>query len=271
MLSISSLSQILNRQGGADSSVITSIFPHIRSNPYILPFSLVNAKLPALSIQSTPRVLDRLRSTLTKCLTSIPVTITLPVDLARQECALKRQELERIRDERAEVLGTLTLRRDYLASALREGEIKGLRLHAFIESVNQLVAGEGYARSSVDIAPSQLLATTMHVTLPAHIAQHDRHLRRNGLVRPSRLVLLWPRLILLPPLVLLGIRQVFASKATLQSFAFGTVDTMQRFFQGWIVDPLKDIIHTVRAGNEEGVIVQKESIEADYKVSVLAL
>jgi hypothetical protein len=36
-------------------------------------------------------------------------TVTFfPIELARQECHLKRQELERIRDERAEALGSLS-------------------------------------------------------------------------------------------------------------------------------------------------------------------
>ncbi|KAI0031065.1 ATP synthase regulation protein NCA2-domain-containing protein [Vararia minispora EC-137] len=265
MLSVSSLSQILTRGGHSDSSVIASIFPHLRTHPYVAPFSLVNVKLSALSPRSTQHVLDRLKSIVVGLMSFIPTLLSLPTDLVRQECALKRRALEHIRDERAEVLGTLTSRRDYLAGVLREGEIKGSRLHAFVEGVNQLVVGEGYARSSTDIAPSQLLGTTLHVTLPLHISQHRRRLEQNSLMRPHRIVLLWPRIVLLPPFVLLGLRQIFVSRETLKSFACDSVDTVKKFCQGWLVDPLKDIIKTVRAGEERSVIVQKESIDADLK------
>ncbi|KZV73795.1 NCA2-domain-containing protein [Peniophora sp. CONT] len=269
MLRPSHLNRVLYTDDRPHNAILTTLFPHLHTHPYIMPFSLFRLHTPLptpaiLSLAESKSAASSLVHAFTHFFKSIPFFLTLPLELTRQECAVKRKELEALRDSRAEVLGTLTLRRDYLATALRSGEIKGAKLHSFVESVNQLVAGEKYGRSPKDIAPSQLLATALNETLPAHVALH-RSQMQGGLTRPGRWTLRWPRLVLGPPLLLLGIRQAFASRETLATVAHDAVETLHRFYHGWLLDPSKDILHTVRSGGEEGVIVQKESIDADLQ------
>jgi len=46
-----------------------------------------------------------------------------------------------------------------------------------------------------------------------------------------------------------------------------TVQTLEGFFTDWLLEPVKDIIKTIRAGGEEGVIVTKQGVAADMDVS----
>jgi len=45
-----------------------------------------------------------------------------------------------------------------------------------------------------------------------------------------------------------------------------TRETVKGFVMGWLIDPLRDVLKTVRAGGEDGVIVRKEGVAADYGV-----
>ena len=67
----------------------------------------------------------------------------------------------------------------------------------------------------------------------------------------------------------LAIRQGFQDVSrTLEEFARGAGETVRGFWEDWVVEPLRGIVRTVRAGREDGVIVTKESVRADLDVSV---
>ena len=49
-------------------------------------------------------------------------------------------------------------------------------------------------------------------------------------------------------------------------------ETVEGFVKGWLVEPLKEVLKTVRAGGAEGeagVIVSKEGVIADLEVTFL--
>jgi nuclear-control-of-ATPase protein 2 len=70
----------------------------------------------------------------------------------------------------------------------------------------------------------------------------------------------------LPPLTLYVVRAIFANKATLIEVASDARETVRAFITSWLIDPLRDVIKTVRAGGEDGVIVKKEAVMADIDV-----
>jgi nuclear-control-of-ATPase protein 2 len=43
-------------------------------------------------------------------------------------------------------------------------------------------------------------------------------------------------------------------------------ETLENFFKDWLLEPIKDVIKTIRTGGEEGVIVRKEGVAADMDV-----
>ena len=44
-------------------------------------------------------------------------------------------------------------------------------------------------------------------------------------------------------------------------------ETIHNFFCDWLLQPIKDVVNTIRAGGEDGVIVRKEGVAADMAVS----
>ncbi|KAI0315793.1 NCA2-domain-containing protein [Amylostereum chailletii] len=271
MLTVSSLSGILEkRTSGPSKSLASSLFPHLHTHPYTMPLSLASLPVSAISIPSSPPSTDdvisairRMQRAIAELLNGVLTFVSLPVELARQECHIKRKELEDLRDKRAEVLGALTLGRDSLVSHLRQGD-DARRI--FLASLNNAVAGQGFHTPPGPTPPlMDLLYVMSSRVIPSHISAHKTLLRSNSLLRPCRLTRLWPRIILLPPLVFFAAREVFDSREALSTVAEDAWQTLKGFWQGWLVEPIKDIVRTVRAGGEAGVIVQKESIDADLQ------
>jgi nuclear-control-of-ATPase protein 2 len=92
-------------------------------------------------------------------------------------------------------------------------------------------------------------------------------MQSHNLNRPSRLTLIWPRLLILPPLSVYLLRAAYRSRASLAEMANEAVETLEGFFTDWLLEPVKGIIKTIRAGGEEGVIVTKQGVAADMDVS----
>lgn len=202
--------------------------------------------------------------------------VNLPLELTRHECRFKRKELQRVRDDRARVLGTLADMRASLSCAL-EGENypsggsiepNSDKLTAFANQLHQAV-GAGLAPSSADVKMGTvaIIERIANTTLQEHAAFHANHLRTKQLRRPSRLTLLWPRLLLLPPAAFYAVRMLYNSRSSLAEAAMTTRETVEGLLRGWLFEPLKDVLNTVRAGGEDGVIVRKEGVAADLAVS----
>ena len=200
--------------------------------------------------------------------------VTLPIELARQECRLKRQELERIRDERAEALGSLSEMRLSLQDnfdtdrerACNATDLGIERYSPLIDTLQRKLDGKptllGLRPGSVE----RLLDLSIKV-LPDHRRKNLITLTECKLKRPSNLVLAWPKLVLGPPLLLFGVKLLYTSRSSLQGVAKDGWSTLLGLWEGWFINPLKDVLRTVRAGGEGGIIVQKEAFAADLAVS----
>lgn len=191
--------------------------------------------------------------------------LLFPLRLAREECQLRRKELEKVRDERAEVLGKLLELRPLLANGLEAdfnvsvtgSSVDNQALTAFLFKFAIVTSGDASQKATLPLI-EQLLDTFKN-----HGIMHDAYLEAHDLRRPSRLTLLWPRLFLLPPLTLYCAKHIYASRATLADLMLDVVNTVQNFFKGWLFDPIKDVLITIRAGGEDGVIVRREAVAAD--------
>lgn len=174
--------------------------------------------------------------------------------------------------------------RDQLAQALIEerpgAQIEGIevddRLASFVDTLRRLIAGGITSTPSSPSPPSLVsthkdilenIQTLANTTIRGHVAQHRIYLRSQNLNRPSRLALIWPRLLVFPPLTFYILRSAYRSRASLAEMANDAGETLENFFRDWLVEPVKDVFKTIRAGGEDGVIVRKEGVAADMDVS----
>ncbi|KAF9468475.1 ATP synthase regulation protein NCA2-domain-containing protein [Collybia nuda] len=193
----------------------------------------------------------------------------LPLELTRQECMYKRRELGNIRDRKAEALGRLAQLRGNLFSVVKS---QPWNTQAFVHVLTHIVGEEispAYSPASVDTRggedPSPLLnlLRLSTVVFASRKAPHT-HIISHNLQRPSHLTLIWPKLLLLPPLCLVILRSAYTSRATLVDVARDAQETAYGFVKGWLIEPIKDVLQTVRAGGEGGMIVRKEGVTADF-------
>ena len=273
----SSIRDLLNRDTGRPDSVRARMFPHLRTHPSLVPppleplgVYLYNPSLRSSSTSPSNTIASAFQSL---CHTSFLAAryilhyVTLPLQLTSQEIHVKRLELERIRDERAEALGELTSKHEDISRTLRKDLDERA---AFLQVINQVLVGQHVDTTNLG-SPSSLLdalVTTSSKVLPMHTSLHKEDLRTYSLLRPSRLVRIWPRLLVLPPLTLYAIQRISASQDTLLSLAKDAWETLKGFWRGWLVEPLVEIAKTVRAGGEGSIIVQKGSIDADLQVFI---
>ena len=256
------------------NTLTLALFPHLNHEPFSI--SLASSFETQLSVSSSSiRTTTAMYGVFTQTLYGVArvcsTLATLPVDLAQGECSFKRKELARIRDERAEVLGLLVDLRDRLTSALETADSDEalFQLAQFIHYLQTIVSGHEFAPLNEDVSPERVLeslSVLANLSLPSHTSLHSAGLKTRELRRPSWLTLTWPRLFLLPPLVLYGIRTAYASRASLEELVRGAFETAKGFWEGWVLEPLRGMVHTVRAGREDGVIVTKESVRADLEV-----
>ena len=276
VLKPSSIRSLRNRDTGRPISIAASMFPHLRTHPSVVPpplsplgeysSSLLSSSTsPSNIIASACRPLWHSSSLAAR---HILHYITLPLQLTSQEVHVKRLELERIRDERAEALGELASKHEHISRALRKDLDERA---AFLQVIDQVLIGQQRVDAPRLGSPTSLLdalVTTSSKVLPVHTSLHNEDLRTYSLLRPSRLVRIWPRLLVLPPLALYAIQRISASQDTLRSLAKDAWETMKGFWRGWLVEPLADIAKTVRTGGEGSIIVQKGSIDANLEVFI---
>lgn len=218
---------------------------------------------------SASTMLSILRNTVRRLVNEFTFALYFPLRLSRDECRLKRQEHEKIRNDRAEVLGKLIGMRPALMRALaikREGlSIEGVPNPDFLV---EFVTVLGSA-ASIELSEQSLLSNFMELSkaiLVTRKKEHASYLDDRDLRRPSRLTLLWPRLLLLPPLTLYCVKALYASRATLTDLAMDILGTVRNFVTDWLLEPLREVFRTIRAGGDEGVIVRREAVSADLNV-----
>ena len=259
--------------GGLHYNALTkAMFPHLHRYP-LASFSVTPIERVQPRSQMI-RALMRLWDELLRLRHAILSILTLPIELTRQECRLKCKELERIRDERAEALGSLSEMRlslqdnfDTDTEHLYNATDLGIeRYSPLIDTLQRKLDGKptllGIRPGSVE----RLLDLSIKV-LPGHRQKNSNIFTEDKLKRPSNLVLAWPKLVLGPPLLLLGFRLLYTSRTSLQVVAKDAWNTLLGLWEGWFIDPLRDVLRTVRTGGEGSIIVQKEAVAADLAVS----
>ncbi|KAF9049491.1 NCA2-domain-containing protein [Hymenopellis radicata] len=234
--------------------LLSSLFPHYSSlatSSFITP-----TPTPTSALKSCLNALARWLHSLWKF-------IDTPITLARHECHSKKKELRLLRDERARSLGVVSTKRPQLASGLARfaDQTAESQFHDFARSLHSLIATSTEPKGSATL----ILGNLLLVHLPSYQHHFSSVLEQGQLTKPSRLVLLWPKLLLLPPLALYSTRLLYESRESLFDMALEAHDTIKAFVRGWLLDPLKDILDTVRARGDEGVIVRKDGVIADLE------
>jgi len=192
------------------------------------------------------------------------------MELGRQECVFKRKELEKIRDQRAEALGRLAQMRGTLALLVKK---EPWNYWAFVYNLACIMEGDtpdaptSSFPGSGEALDHTLLAINRLSTAVFTSRQTGLHcLDAQDLLRPSRLTLLWPKILFLPPLCIYAIRSAYTSRTTITEVVSAAKETLAGFVTGWLIEPLKEVLKTVRAGGEDGIIVRKEGVAADLEV-----
>ncbi|KAG8861672.1 Nuclear control of ATPase protein 2 [Tulasnella sp. 330] len=211
---------------------------------------------------------------------------TNPIELTRQECKVKRLKLEELRDQTAERLGVLSNLRSVVYDTLAgRGSLDEAR-----ERLANIVCLLEWSLTDHDLDSQE--ARMLSLSLPERAMQlKDLHgpeairkilpqlqgllstsLQVDGsrsdaairsLQRPSRLTRLWPRFVFLPPLAYLAFKVIFNSRAQLYATLADTKATAIGFWHGWVLEPVRGIIETVRTGSDTAVVVSKEGLNSD--------
>jgi nuclear-control-of-ATPase protein 2 len=113
-----------------------------------------------------------------------------------------------------------------------------------------------------------MVLTALAQTFPSLDVTHTQQLRTQRLLRPSSLTRLWPSLLFFPPLSL----YIYTSRTSwipaLVDMACNAKETIHGFVRGWLIEPLVDVLKTVRTGGKGEVLVREEGVVADLEVRI---
>lgn len=178
-------------------------------------------------------------------------------ELTRQECRTRRLALEDIRNDCAERLGLLVLSRPTQLSTISDFRELSITLERVIGN------GEIYSINEDNVVGS---FTYLNVEdIPKSSNAHVIGL--SGLRRPSRLVRLWPRLVIIPPVIVILFRLIYGSRESFKQHITQIAQTIQGFWENYLIKPLRDILDTVRTGGDDGMhLISPEGLKADSEV-----
>ncbi|KAI4524433.1 NCA2-domain-containing protein [Schizophyllum commune Loenen D] len=252
-VSLASVQDLLAREARAlrPEALLTAAFPHLRHQARPLSLTLASV-FPTLTADPMRAASAPLRA--------LATIVTAPHVLARQECRFKRAELTRLRDERAERLGLLAGMRATLRDAPSEQELAALV---------RRMSSPTQTQADVDASTAELLPelTTLCTTvLPAQAAAHRTRIHDLGLLRPGYWTRMWPVFAAAPPVLLALGGYAWRSREALLEMLRDAKETARGFLIGYLLEPIKDVIRTVRSGGEGGgMLVHKEAVEADIE------
>lgn len=205
--------------------------------------------------------------------------VNSPLQWTRQECSLRRKELEKLRDDRAEILGELTELRESIDGLLSSDEESNqdllddkfswimLRISSTLlqsESSDELTAPDFSKRMSIPTLTSNIASDSFN-SIHSISVLHKQQLGQ--LSRPHRLVLLWPKIVFIPPAALWLTKYLYASRESIWQTLDDIQGTISGFWNGWVVGPIREILNTVRTGGDASMaIVSKDSLHADMAV-----
>ncbi|KAG0660854.1 Nuclear control of ATPase protein 2 [Rhodotorula mucilaginosa] len=113
--------------------------------------------------------------------------------------------------------------------------------------------------------PTQIarhLANLLTGTLTAHQASFRSS--AHALAPPSALARAWPYLLSVPLVGGIVARTVYNHRASLRLWVQETVSTVRGFLIDWVVEPVRQILETLRGGEEGGIaLMGRESLQSD--------
>lgn len=268
---------------------ISTLSPFFLRNPFpspskftLRPGALTTAFFPHLENQTSlglamlipPSTTDHENSTASMLSSYLALSgrmLTLPLELAREECRYNRKTLEKIRDQRATSLGQLVKLRSMITG---NGTAKQYKL--FLCGIIQVLSlNTDTIATQSDATPSQLLLRLSTSLLPSLSSIHISSLKvssptssLSALLRPGPLVLFWPHLLVLPPLSLYCYTSHIYWVPALLDLARDTKETIRGFITGWLIEPLKEILKTIKGDEVLGGIVRTENVTADLEVRI---
>lgn len=187
-------------------------------------------------------------------------SLATPLGLVRQECRHRKHECQKLRNERAEALGQLSFLRTKLT------EFQPLRNHLQEASDSLINVLDADTSSHY---PQDPFVHSLDSIAFAHLPNsYSRFSARIATVRrPSRWTLLWPRVVLVPPISLLALRIAYGSRESIVDALYNIHETLTGFWTGYVIEPLRSILDTVRTGGDDRVaIVTPEALKADLDV-----
>jgi len=200
--------------------------------------------------------------------------LSLPLELMRQECRHNRKALEKIRDQRASILGELAQLRASLGSVMLGSQIRvngrdlpTKKFTTFLDTLSRVVVSTSL---SSDLSSSPLIPLDeISETLSTFDSAHTQFLLDQRLLKPSRLTRLWPSLLILPPLSLYVYTSYTSWIPALVQMSQDAKETVRGFVEDWLVEPLVGVLRTVRSGARGEVLVREEGVIADLEVRKL--
>ena len=243
-------------------ALTTAFFPHLKNQTSL-----------ALAVLIPPPAINYENSTVLMLSSYLSLTgrfLTLPLELTRQECRYNRKNLEIIRDQRAASLGQLAKLRSIINGAETAKQYK-----SFLCGMVQVLSPTAESAAKQSDTPVELLLKLSTSLLPSLSTFHASSLNSSStssvssILRPGPLVLFWPHLLVLPPLSLYFYRSHTYWVPALIELAHDTKETLRGFLTGWLIEPLKEVLRTIRGDEGEGGgIVRTENVKADLEVRI---
>lgn len=182
-----------------------------------------------------------------------------PLHLTRDECKDKRKQLEQLRNERAANLGRFAVASQTFEADLTSGKID---LSRALQEFEALGASLSLREGSLQCLDGALESIALY--------QDSHAIALAPLQRPSRLVLLWPKLLLIPPITYFALGWAWSSREDIKKNLREGFDTARAFYQSWLVEPARSILATVRTGGDDGVrVISRDALKADMDVSAV--
>jgi nuclear-control-of-ATPase protein 2 len=186
---------------------------------------------------------------------------TSPMTLARDECRIKRKKLEALRDDRA-------LRIGLLASASHDLE-HTLSTHSTSQLTQHVIL------LSLALSPLPQLQSSLQPRLDQEFLfqldeSNRNHVQEIGtLRRPSKLVRMWPKLVIIPPTIYFVSRTLYTSRESIAEHFKEAAVTVRVFWESWVLQPIRNILDTIKTGGDEGMrVISKDALRADMEVSL---
>lgn len=253
------------------SLIMTTFFPHLRDQESLALAIFLPPNDILLQSSTTVGPISAGYKHILHAFSFISRFVNLPIELTRQECRHNRKALEKMRDERARVIGEfaqLRIRLDEFTSFSNSGPFLS-KYTSFLNTLQRVMDVEH--PSSTPFASPLPLDSLDDVcrTLSSVDSIHAKVLRERHLLRPSRLTSLWPNLLILPPLSLYIYANHTSWVSALAQMANDAKETVRGFVQGWLVEPLMGVLRTVKAGSGSDFLVHEEGVAADLEVNEL--